>query len=99
VRDAGVVDEEVDRPELALDLADHPLDVLHFGDVGDDSQPADLLGNLLNLLGRPGRDCDLHPGVGELAGDSRTDPAPPTRDECDLPVHPIGHGKSLPRDG
>ena len=75
--DAGVVHEQIDRPQLALDLRDQRFSVSRRRDVGNDGLPADLRGDLLDLLTCPRRDRDLHPGTSELTRDPRAHAASP----------------------
>ena len=95
VRDPGVRDEEVDRPQLPVDVGHHALDVLLPGDVGDDPEATDLTRDLLDLVGRARRDRDFHSRVGQLASDARADPATAARDERDLSVHPVRHEEGV----
>src|SRR4029077_6176534 len=73
--DAGVVDQDVDRAELAFDLADHRADRRLVGDIGLDRDSADLASDPLDLLERSRRHRDLQARVCELRGDPSADPA------------------------
>jgi hypothetical protein len=74
-RDAGVVDQDVDRPDLAVHLADGARARVDVGDVALDRE--DVVAVLLHVgdpvfvLGVAGRigDDDLVAGVDHLGGD------------------------------
>ena len=96
-RDPGVVDEDVEGPELLLGPSDHPLDVGAVGDVGLDRDPADLGCGRLHLLPRARGDGDARPGAGQLERDPAPDPAPAARDERD-PARELRSRRTSSRD-
>ena len=80
-------------PSSGLDVRDHPRHRWFVGDVGVERKPTDLLRHQLGLPSRSGGNRNPHPGLGELAGDVRADPAPAAGDERDLIRELIlGHG-------
>ncbi len=82
--DAGVVHEQVDRTQLALDLGDHPLDVVRAAHVGLDGQPVQLARHGVHLPARPGGHRHARSSRGQLARDPGADAATAARDERHL---------------
>ena len=78
---AGVVDKDVDRAELLLDLSDETLDVARRGDVGLDADAAALELHDLRFHGaRLGRTVqvvngDIDSGAGQRNRDRASDAA------------------------
>lgn len=96
----GVAHEDVQSPELTLDLVEHPLDVLGTRDVGLDQAP---LGSARLHLGqgllrglRLGVivDRDVDAALGQLQGDTSPDPARASRDERMFPLECHGRPPS-----
>jgi hypothetical protein len=90
-RSPGVVDQDVDPPELLDGLGDQPVQVAGLVDVAGDRQgaapeAADLLGGHLDLLGGAGGADHVGAGLAEGVGDAATDAAPGSGDDGDLVI-------------
>ena len=74
----GVVDEDIEPPEFALDLRDHPLSVRGPGDISlhEDRPPAGGADLLHHLFGRRAIVEVVDGDVRALAGERQGDPAP-----------------------
>jgi hypothetical protein len=90
-RDASVVDELVDRTELALAGFDHRRPAL-VGDVGLEQQAAEFVRHSLDLVTCARHDRDPHARAGELARDPGGDPTATAGDKCDATRELVGHG-------
>ena len=88
---AGVVDHDVEAPELI----DHPVE--HIGDggevhhVGGDAEPPlapllDLVGDRIHVVLAPGKHDDIGPAVGECQGDAAANAASAAGDHRHLAV-------------
>ena len=91
--DAGVVDEDVDAPELLDGGVDERLAVLGLGDVGGDRDRAaarrldELLG-LLELLDAPRAERDVGAGLSQRLGERHPEAGRGAGDDRDLVVQP-----------
>ena len=91
--DAGVVDEDVDAPELLHRGVDERLAVLGLGDVGGDGDRLaprlldELLG-LLELLHAPRPERDVGPRLGQRLGERHAEPRRRPRHDRHLVVQP-----------
>ena len=87
--DAGVGDEQVDRPELIAQRMDGGHGLLAVGDVGRGdgrgaSGGADLLGQLLELVLPAGQQSDPAAPARQLLGQGPAQPAGRAGDDGDL---------------
>jgi hypothetical protein len=88
LHDAGVVDEDVDAPEVLLDLFDevgHRSGVAHVDRAGDDraAVPAERRRRLLELLPLARADGERAAGPRQLVGDHAPEPARGARHQRD----------------
>jgi hypothetical protein len=86
---AGVVDQQIDRPEVDLDGADAVLDLLRVGDVaGDGERPAavlrQVLGGALERVLVAGADRHPRAAAGELPRQHEAEAARAAGDEGDF---------------
>ena len=99
-RDAGVVDQDVDRPKAALNGMDKTRDVVGLRHVGlhDDGLAAERVNVTLNVVRVGLAGVEVHRDVRSCAGerDSRGAADPPARagDQGD-PLAEVGHEKGL----
>ncbi len=78
--DAGVVDEDVDRPEFGLGPLDQPGPIVGDRDVTDGgdrlhAHRLDLVAHRLELVRRPSGQRQVHAFLGECLRDVHTDAA------------------------
>ncbi len=90
-RSAGVVDDDVDAPELVHGLVDKPGQEAVLVDVaGDDHRPAagclDILGDLAQLFLGAGGDHHVAAHLAKGTGDGGADATPAARNDRGLPV-------------
>ncbi len=91
--DAGVVDEDVDRPELGVHGRVGPLRFGALGEIGHRDRraaapPLDLLAHGVEVVGGTGDESDSGSAAGGGDRDRASDPARRPGDE---------HGRSLPK--
>jgi hypothetical protein len=96
---AGVVDQQIDRPEQLLDLARGAFDRGRVGHVAAHADRvaagiADRMGDLVQLRERPCEQCDRRTFGGEPLRDRPPEPAPRATNQCDLSVE-YAHGALL----
>ena len=90
--DRGVVDQDVDAPELGHRLADHGVDLVPRGDIGDDrdrldAAVADLARHRLGfLLVAAGVDDDMGALARQPQRRGAADVAAGAGDQCDLAI-------------
>ena len=83
---AGIVDQNVDRPELGAGLIDHVFDLVGIGDVGAPIHHADIVLALEiadDFLDFVGRAKTVEHDIGALSGERGRDP------KCDSLVEPV----------
>ena len=97
--DPGVVDQDVDRAERPLDLADRALDVVAARDVGhgDRAATSGLLKDRIELIFGPGDETELSAALRGFSRDRAADPARGSGDDGDRRVPT--HGRLLPEGG
>jgi hypothetical protein len=88
----GVVDDDVEPPELLRGALHRPDRLLAIGDVGLDGEAADLRAQRVQTLLAAGGDGDRRALLGEGARRRLADAAARARDERDRALQCRGHG-------
>ena len=87
---AGVVDQDVDLPEVADHLVAHTFDIQLVRHVGGDGQRTDLLGDRSQLVRPPRDDSDLRSGSRQHGREAQPEATRCPGHHCNAVVEPKG---------